>query len=224
MKITIDGPAGSGKTTVARAISKKLRIPYLETGKIYRAVGYYLISRGKKAEEITPDDAVDALEKVRLIPKIGETDVEIDGKRVGKEIKKEEAGEIASLIGTFPSFREKVNEFFRKLVGEGPVIAEGRDAGTHIFPEAEIKIFLIASIEDRARRRHKDLLAMGMNVSLEEIIKMIEERDRRDETREKYPFVPARDAVMVDTSGKKVDEVLREVLEIIEDKYGKKSP
>jgi cytidylate kinase len=224
MKITIDGPAGSGKSTVARRISRLLNIPYLETGKIYRSVAYYLLKTGARPDNITPPMAIEALQKIRLIPRIGNTEVEIEGKVISEELKSEEVGEVASVIGTFPRFREAVNEFFRKLIGNGSVVAEGRDAGTHIFPDAEVKVFLIADIEERAKRRKKDLERLGLKVSLEEIIKTIEERDRRDETRKKYPFVPARDAVIVDTSGKKVEEVVREVLEIIKDKSDEEPP
>ena len=219
MRITIDGPAGVGKSTVAKFLSRKLKIPLLETGKIYRAVAFALTKEGRKAEEATPEDALSALKDITISPEIGETKMFYRNHHIGKEIQKEEVGNLASVIGAFPSFREAVNEMFRKVSGPD-IIAEGRDAGTHIFPEAEVKIFLIASIEERARRRLKDLKKMGVSANLGEIIAQIEERDRRDETRDKYPFVPARDAIIIDTTGKGVDEVIEEVLSVIRIKMG----
>lgn len=217
MKITIDGPAGVGKSTVARAISKKLRIPLLETGKVYRAVALAILSRGVREEEITPEEAVNSLKEVKILPQIGETRMFVGGKEVTEEVKREEVGNLASVIGAMPTFRESVNAMFRELGGQN-IIAEGRDAGTHIFPDADVKIFLIASIEERARRRLKDMEKMGVKADLEEVMASIEERDRRDETREKYPFVPARDAIIIDTTGKGVNEVIEEVLSIIQTK------
>ncbi len=219
MRITIDGPAGVGKSTVAKSLSRKLKIPLLETGKIYRAVGLALLKGGRKPQEVMPEDALDALKDIKILPDIGETKMLYRNHPIGEEIKKEEVGNIASVIGAFPSFREAVNEIFRKVSGKD-IIAEGRDAGTHIFPEAEVKIFLIASIEERARRRLKDLKKMGVKADLDELIARIEERDRRDETRDKYPFVPARDAIIIDTTGKGVDEVIEEALSVIRTRVG----
>jgi len=212
MKIAIDGPSASGKSTVAKAVSQKLRIPYLETGLVYRT--YAFVSLKFKV----PLEDLEKLFKlpVKVIPKVGKTEVFVEGRPVDEEtLRSEEVGKRASELGAIPEFRERINKLFREIINEKQMIVEGRDAGTHIIPEAKIKVFITASPEERARRRYEQLKALGYEVSYEEVLKQILERDKRDMERPKYPFRPAKDAIIVDTTGKSAEEVIQEVLKII---------
>ncbi|RME13337.1 MAG: (d)CMP kinase [Aquificota bacterium] len=211
MKIAIDGPAGSGKSTAAREVSRRLGIPYLNTGLVYRAFAYVCLMRG-----IEPERALEVFEEpvsVELLP--GETKVHYRGEDIGGMLVSEEVGNMASRIGALPAFRERINMFFRSLVGRGQVVAEGRDAGTHIFPDADLKVFLTASAEERARRRYEQLRAQGQDVSYEEILRAVVERDERDANRPLYPFRPAEDAGVIDTTGLSPQEGVEKIMELL---------
>ncbi|MEN3033622.1 MAG: (d)CMP kinase [Aquificaceae bacterium] len=208
MIVAIDGPAASGKSTLARSLSEALGFNYLNTGLCYRA--FALISIREKVTnplELFGED-------IKIVPCIGKTLILYRGLDITKELSSEEIGEKASEIATNPAFREKLNELFRSVAGKN-LVAEGRDAGTYIFPNAEVKIFLSASIEERARRRQKQLKEKGQIFSLEEITKALIERDIRDETRPVYPFRKAEDAIVIDSTGLSPEEVLKKALEIV---------
>jgi len=216
MKITVDGPAGSGKSFIAKGISSELKIPYLETGLAYRVVGYLLLKEGLSPEEVSWEEIKPLLGRFKIAPAVGETRVFLDGTQVKEEeLRSEEVGRAASFVGKIPQFREYVNELFRSLVGDGQAVVEGRDAGTHIFPEAQVKLFVTASAEERARRRWRQLKEQGIEADQEEILQMILERDRRDREREAYPFRPAEDAVVIDTTGMSPQESLEKVLDLV---------
>ena len=216
MKITVDGPAGSGKSYIAKGISLRLGIPYLETGLAYRAVGYLLLKQEGRLEEISWEKIKPLLSRIEMLPTVGETKVSVDGEEVkGDLLRGEEVGRAASVVGTVPQFREYINDLFRRLIGSGQAVIEGRDAGTHIFPEAELKLFITASPEERARRRWKQLREKGIDADLEEILERILERDRRDEERERYPFRPAEDAIVIDTTDMGPEESLEKALSIV---------
>lgn len=216
MKITVDGPAGSGKSFIAKGISSELQIPYLETGLAYRVVGYLLLKEGLSPEEVSWEEIKPLLGRFDVVPAVGETRVFLDGTQVKEEeLRSEEVGRAASFVGRIPQFREYINELFRSLVGDSQAVVEGRDAGTHIFPEAQIKLFVTASAEERARRRWRQLKEQGIEADQEEILQMILERDRRDREREAYPFRPAEDAVVIDTTGMSPQESLEKVLDLV---------
>ncbi len=214
MRIAIDGPAGSGKSTVAKEISKRLKIPYLESGLAYRAFAHLLIEKRGKVSSVSWEDLEGLFELIEITPMVGFTEVRVEGRRV-EDLVSEEVGRVASLIGEVPEFRERINEVFRKVIGKGEVVVEGRDAGTHIIPDADFKFFLTASPEERARRRVEQLKARGVQVDYESVLKEIIERDKRDMERKRYPFRPAKDAILIDTTGKSVEEVIGEILSIV---------
>ncbi|NPA33181.1 MAG: (d)CMP kinase [Aquificae bacterium] len=216
MKITIDGPSASGKSSLAKEISKRLGIPYLETGLVYRAFAYISIKLG-----IPPERYEELFKReLQVIPLVGETLLRVEGREIPpEELRTEEVGKRASELGAIPGFREKINLFFRKLIGNSQIIVEGRDAGTHILPSADVKIFITASPEERARRRYEELKRLGKEVPYEEILRKITERDKRDMERPKYPFRPAPDAHIIDTTHMSRDEVLERVLELIRSKH-----
>ncbi|WP_461829273.1 (d)CMP kinase [Aquifex sp.] len=212
MKIAIDGPSASGKSTIAKELSFALKIPYLETGLVYRTFGYLLKIRS------IPLDKWELLfeEPLQVIPEVGGTVVIVENRTINEEeLKTEEVGRFASQLGAIPEFRERINAFFRSIINEKQIIVEGRDAGTHIIPEAPLKFFITASPEERARRRYEQLKALGKEVSYEEILKQILERDKRDMERPKYPFRPAEDAIIIDTTDKTPQEVLEYILNVV---------
>ncbi|NPB07527.1 MAG: (d)CMP kinase [Aquificae bacterium] len=213
MKIAVDGPSASGKSTLAKKISLHLGIPYLETGLLYRTFAYISLKEGTTSlPELFSREP-------QVILSVGKTLVKVGGEQVKEEmLRSEEVGKRASELGAIPEFRERINAFFRKLIGDRQVVVEGRDAGTHIIPEAPVKLFITASPEERARRRYQQLLSMGIKTTYEEVLRQITERDRRDAERPLYPFRPAPDAVIIDTTGKSPEEVLREALRIINER------
>ncbi len=216
MKITIDGPAGSGKSYIAKELSKKLNIPYLETGLAYRAVGYAVLESLGKVETLSWEDLKPFAEELKVIPLVGRTKVLMGGRELKEDVlRSEEVGRMASLVGTVPQFRKYVNDMFREAVGEGQAVVEGRDAGTNIFPKAEVKLFITASAQERAKRRWKQLREAGIEVSYEDILRKVEERDRRDTSRRENPLRPAEDAIVIDTTGMSPEESLRLVLSIV---------
>jgi cytidylate kinase len=214
MKIAIDGPSASGKSTIARLLSQRLGIPYLETGLLYRLFGYIAFKRG--TTELPPDELFK--EDFKVVLDVGKTEVYWRGKRLSEELGGEEVGMYASLLGEVPAFRERMIKFFRELVGSSQVVGEGRDVGTHIFPQADYKFFITASPQERARRRYLELKEKGMDVSYEDILKAIQERDHRDANRPLYPFKPAEDAHIIDTTNRTVEEVLEYILSILKEK------
>ncbi|MFN3975512.1 MAG: (d)CMP kinase [Aquificaceae bacterium] len=212
MKIAIDGPAGSGKSTVAKEISKRLNIPYLNTGLIYRAFAYICMVEGLK-------DVIKVFERpVEVRLDVAKTVVLYKGEDISYKLGSEEVGKMASQIASLPSFRERINQFFRSLVKQGQVVAEGRDAGSHIFPEARLKVYLTASAEERARRRYMQLKEEGIDANFEDILRAIIERDERDKNRPLYPFRPAEDAIVIDTTGLSPEEVVERILRLVEEK------
>ncbi len=218
MKITIDGPSASGKSTIAKGVSKRLGIPYLETGLAYRAVGYYLSIHKPSFNDLVWEDIEEAVDKVEIIPSVGTTIVMVEGERVEDRLRSEEVGRYASIVGTFPKFREYINAHFRKLLGDDQAVVEGRDAGTHIFPDAPLKIFITADPEVRAKRRYEQLRKLGMEVSYEEILSDIVERDKRDTNREKYPLRPAEDAILIDTSDATPEEIIDRIVSLAKER------
>jgi len=197
--VAIDGPAGVGKTTTARALASELGLLYVDTGAMYRALAV-----GAAREGISPDDAeacTALTQRVRVRLEAGTgTDLRVllDGSDVTREIRTAAASDGASRISIHPGVRKAMVRWQRDLAREGGVVMEGRDIGTVVLPAAEAKIFLTASAEERARRRHRELLARGEAPSFEAVLRDITERDTRDEGRDVSPLRPAPDAVVLD--------------------------
>lgn len=219
MIITIDGPAGSGKSTIAKMIAKELGFTYIDTGAMYRAVALKI-----KRSGVDPDDPLSVVKvlqstQIDLIPSENGVKVFLDGEDVSGLIRTEEIGKLASKIARHPQVRKILVRMQRKLGEKAKnAVLEGRDTGTVIFPDADIKFFFTASPEVRAERRFKELKEKGINVNYSDILKEIKERDRLDETREDSPLRPAEDAVIIDTTGKSLHQVFRDVLQIIKER------
>ena len=210
-KVAIDGPSGAGKSTIAKAVAKNLGIDYVDTGAMYRAVGYNASSRG-----VSPQDR----EAVKLLMEDSDIDfadgeIILDGEIINDKIRTPEISKAASLYSAIPEVREKLVEIQRKMGMRKSVIMDGRDIGTNVFRDAEYKIFLTASAKEPAERRFEELTAKGQKVDFDEVLRDIEKRDHDDMTRALNPLRKAEDAVEIDTTGLSIDEVIERVLKEI---------
>ncbi len=216
--ITIDGPAGAGKSTLARRLAEKLNWTYLDTGAMYRAVG---LSASEKGVDVNDEDGLSevlrALE-LRVAPGEDTTRVFLGEREVTDEIRQPHVSALASAVSARKVVREAMLSIQRGIGLQGEVVAEGRDMGTVVFPEAEFKFFLDASLEERSRRRFEELLAMGKNVNQDEVREDMRSRDQADSTRALAPLKPASDAVVLDTTLLGVEQVLSVMLSLIQEK------
>lgn len=211
--IAIDGPAGAGKSTVAKTVAKELGYIYVDTGAMYRAVALQLLREGiPLTEESAVSDAVASVEVSICYDENGLQQVLLNGENVSGLIRTEEVGGAASTTSQYRAVREKLVALQQQLAVRESVVMDGRDIGTKVLPQANLKIYLTASVEVRALRRYKELLEKGMQPVLEEIAEEIAERDYRDMHRAESPLVQAEDAVLVDTSEMKLDEVIDHIL------------
>jgi len=217
ISIAIDGPAGAGKSTIAKLISKKLKIVYLDTGAMYRTVALKAIRQN-----------IDTLDADKLSKLVKDIDIQVkhmndeqriylDGEDVTDYIRTPEVSIGASNVATIPEVRIKMVELQREIASKCSVVMDGRDIGTYVLPNATLKIFLTASIEERAKRRYNEQLSKGIdNVSYEEVKKDIEYRDKNDSSRAFAPLAKAEDAVELDTTNMSIDEVVSKILGLIE--------
>lgn len=218
-KIAIDGPAGAGKSSIAKLAAKSLGIVYVDTGAMYRAIGLAAIRNG-----IDPDKDIEAVEK--MLPEVNveiahsETGqkVFLNGEDVSTEIRLPEVSVAASDVSRIPAVRTKLLELQRGLAKKTDVIMDGRDIGTVVLPDAELKIFLTASVEERAMRRFKELLEKGVECDFDEVKRDMEYRDKNDSEREIAPLKPAEDSVYVDTTGNSLGESVKIIMDIINER------
>ena len=218
--LTIDGPSGSGKGTIARRVAEALGWHLLDSGALYRLVGLAAARRGKS--DAAPSEVAAVARGLAiqfLTDEVGNERILLDGVDVTRELRTEECGRLASAVAVLPEVREAlhvVQHGFRKAPG---LVADGRDMGTHIFPDAQLKVYLTASATERAKRRHKQLKDKGIGVSLAALSRDIEDRDRRDSERLVAPLRPAADARVLDSSKLTIDDVTRTVLQWAREMY-----
>ena len=211
--VAVDGPAGAGKSTVSKIVAQKLGYTYIDTGAMYRAVAYKVLRQGKPVtEQLITDIARDVDIDLQYVD--GVTKVFVDGEEITGEIRTPEVSSIASKVATIGFVREKLTELQRKMATRGGVIMDGRDIATHVLPNADVKIFLTASIEERARRRYYELKAKGYDINQDEVAKDIALRDKQDTERKIAPLIKAEDAVLLDTTNKNIDEVVDDILNL----------
>lgn len=220
--IAIDGPAGAGKSTVAKKVAKELSFVYVDTGAMYRAMALYLLRKGVNREE--PDEIGEVCQNAEISIEYqnGEQIVLLDGENVNAHLRTEEVSAMASVSSAVPRVREKLLDLQRKLARTMSVVMDGRDIGTTILPDADVKIYLTASSLTRARRRYLEYQEKGEPCDLAEIQKTIEERDQRDMTREISPLCQAEDAVLVDSSELTIDETVEKILSVYHSKVSEK--
>jgi len=218
-KVAIDGPAGAGKSTIAKIAASTLGIVYVDTGAMYRAIGLAAIRKG-----IDPDKDITGVEallddiNVEIAHSEAGQSVFLNGEDVTVEIRLPEVSVAASDVSRIPAVRAKLLELQRTLAEKTDVIMDGRDIGTVVLPSAQLKIFLTASVEDRAMRRYKELCEKGIECDFDEVKRDIEYRDKNDSEREIAPLKPAEDSVIVDTSGNTLDESVKILMDIIRER------
>lgn len=214
--IAIDGPAGAGKSTIAKAVAKKMNLIYVDTGAMYRAMALFMIREG-----IAPQDAEGISQKcqeadITIAYEGGVQVVYLNGENVNAYLRTEEVGNMASVTSTQPAVRVKLVELQQALAAKSDCIMDGRDIGTCVLPNAQVKIYLTASSVVRAKRRYDELVAKGDSCDLDKIQADIEERDYRDMHREHSPLKQAEDAILVDSSDMTIDEVIDTIISICE--------
>lgn len=213
-KIAIDGPSSAGKSTIAKLLAKELGYVYIDTGAMYRAIGLYLIENG-----------IDYNDEAKVVSVLDKIDVTLDydaennlhvylnGKDISKEIRTQKVGEAASVSSQFLPVREKLVALQRKLASEKSCAMDGRDIASNVLPDANLKIYLDATIECRAERRYKEEIEKGINTTKEKVMEELKERDYRDSHREHNPLTRVKEAVYIDTTGKTGDEMVDMILE-----------
>ncbi|WP_324823363.1 (d)CMP kinase [Sinanaerobacter sp. ZZT-01] len=210
-KIAVDGPSGSGKSTIAKKVAKKLEIEYIDTGAMYRAVGYKMICEGISRGETN---------RIREILSRTEidfrgTDIFLDGICISNKIRTPEVAKMASSFSALPEVREKLVELQRKMAGEKSIIMDGRDIGTNVLSDAEYKVFLTASIRERALRRWKEMKDKGEEISLKQVEDEMIQRDFNDATRTINPLRKAKGALEIDTTEMTIEEVVETIIQSI---------
>lgn len=214
MNIAIDGPAGAGKSTIAKRLAKKLGFIYVDTGAMYRAMAYYFLQHNIDAKDENAIAAACSDVDVTITYENGEQQVLLNGENVNGVIRNEEVGNMASSTSVYPVVRKKLVELQRQLAKSADVIMDGRDIGTCVLPDAQVKIYLTASSATRAKRRYDELTEKGVSCDLAEIEKDIIDRDYRDMHRETSPLRQAEDAVLVDSSEMNIDEVVDAIYQV----------
>ena len=218
IRIAIDGPSGSGKSTLAKAVAQELGIIYVDTGALYRTIGYHVYLNGKDPHNAQEVAGLLSGINIELKYENGAQKVILNGEDLGDKIRMPEMSMYASAVSTIPAVREFLLEMQKSLARENSVVMDGRDIGTVIIPDADLKIFLTASDETRAMRRTIELQSKGVDVKYEDVLSDLIERDRQDKNRDIAPAVPADDAIFFDNSNMSVEESLNEMVRLLNER------
>ena len=212
--VAIDGPAGAGKSTIAKLVAKEKGYIYVDTGAMYRGLAIHFLDKGIQPQET--EKVIEACKdaEVTIAYEDAVQHVYLNGKDISSRLRNEEVGDMASVTSAIPEVRKKLLELQQNLAKTQNVIMDGRDIGTCVLPHADVKVYLTASVETRAKRRYQELQEKGEDCNLEEIAHDIEERDRRDMTREIAPLKQAEDAVLVDSSDMTIAEVVKTIVDL----------
>ena len=217
-QIAIDGPSGAGKSSLAKAAARRLGIVYVDTGALYRTIGYYAVQKGLDPKDAEAVSAILPEIRIELKFEDGTQYVYLNGENLGDKIRRPEISMAASAVSAIPAVRAFLLETQKSIARTHSVIMDGRDIGTVILPDADVKIFLFASDEARALRRTKELEAKGMPANYEDVLREMRERDAQDRNRDIAPAIPAPDAIRFDNSGMTVEESIEKLLEIVRER------
>ena len=209
--VAIDGPAGAGKSTIARLVAEEKGYVYVDTGAMYRGLAIHFLDKGIRAEETEKVIAACEDADVKIRYEDGVQQVYLNGTNITGRLRDEAVGQMTSKCSVLPAVRSKLLDLQRELARTQDVIMDGRDIGTCVLPDADVKVYLTASVKTRAKRRYDELAAKGESCSLDEIERDIEERDERDMNRETAPLRQAEDAVLVDSSDMTIEDVVRTI-------------
>jgi cytidylate kinase len=210
LTVAIDGPAGAGKSTVARRVAEELGLLYVDTGAMYRAITWKAL---QSEIDLSDEQVVAAIAREAEIV-LDPPEVLVDGVRVTEAIRSPEVTDHVSMVAGMAEVRRVLVEKQRQMAKDGGVVMDGRDIGTHVMPDADVKVFLTASIEERVRRRHLEMIRRGYASDPDRLYQEIKRRDEMDENRSHSPLKPAADAVMLDTTGRSIDEVVSMILDL----------
>lgn len=210
--IAIDGPAGAGKSTIAKLVAKELGFIYVDTGAMYRGLAVHFLKKGIVPGEVEKIEAACEDAKVELGYENGVQQVYLNGENITSQLREEAVGNMASVSSAVPAVRAKLLDLQRNLAKEKDVVMDGRDIGTNVLPHADVKVYLTASVECRAMRRFKELEEKGEACDFEQIRQDIQERDERDMTREIAPLKQAEDATLIDSSEMGIDDVVKAII------------
>ena len=213
--LAIDGPAGAGKSTVAKRLAKALGFLYMDTGAMYRALALKVAENGIEPGNSQQVNKILQDTRIELVDRDGESRVYLDGRDVSERIRTPALSQLASKVSTLKAVRDKMVELQRAMGAKGGLVAEGRDIGTVVFPQAEVKIYLDASPEERARRRVEEINSRGGKANLEETLAETKERDQRDQQRALAPLRKSEDAIVVDSTSLDIDQVVSRIQETI---------
>lgn len=219
MTIAIDGPAAAGKSTVAKKVAEKLSFIYVDTGAMYRALTWKALNHGVSLEDEAGLAHLLSQSDLNLVQSDSGQRVILDQRDVSEEIRTAEVTNQVSIVAKHKNVREEMVQRQQELVKDKGVVMDGRDIGTHVLPDAEVKIFMIASVEERAERRHKENLEKGFPSDLNQLKEEIRKRDEIDSNREIAPLVKAEDAIEIDTTSMNIDEVVAGILNIVKEKW-----
>ena len=222
MKIAIDGPAGAGKSTISKAAAKKLGFIYIDTGAMYRAVGLAAVRQG--VDTTDTEGVTSILDDIEISISYDESGQQIflNGENVSVDIRLPEISVAASNVAVIPAVRLKLVELQRELAAHNDVLMDGRDIGTYVLPDAEVKIFLTASVEERAMRRYRELAEKGIKADFDEVKADMEYRDKNDSEREFAPLKPAEDSIILDNTDLSLEQSVDKICEIAEARKAEK--
>jgi cytidylate kinase len=218
MIIAIDGPSGAGKSTLGKMLAKKLGLLYLDTGAMYRAVAFAVLEKGESCSDPVKASEIARDSQIELTGEPESLQIKLNGVDISTEIRSKEIAQAASVVSTNSDVRKILVKHQQELGKYGGGVLEGRDIGTVVFPDADVKFFLTARPEERAQRRYKEDLERGGTISYEQTLDEINQRDKRDVTREDSPLSIAEGAVVIDTSGMTLEEILELMLQKVEEK------
>lgn len=218
IQIAIDGPAGAGKSTIAKIVAEKLGYTYIDTGAMYRAVTYKALRTDIQLEDAAALEEMLRVTEIRLQPSNEGQLVFVDGENVSAPIRSNEVTANVSQVAAYANIREILVAMQQQLAAQGGVVMDGRDIGTHVLPKAELKVFMSASVEERARRRQLDNEKRGIPSTIESLVEEISLRDKKDSEREASPLIQAEDALFLDTTELSIDEAAAAILKLAKEK------